>query len=81
MHLNIIPVMYSKCGHSINVPSPGIHDPEGKLLDEFEATHKPVVVEWDEGKCLKCTPVTPVGKETIAELAKVKYGEHYVGGD
>jgi hypothetical protein len=68
--VNLVPIVFSKCGHGMNVPSPGIHDTEGALAEEFAKTGKPVAVDWSGGRCLKCTPVTPVGESTIAELAK-----------
>lgn len=75
MEIQMTPVVYS-CGHSVNILSPGVSDPQGLLGEGFRATGTPA--HWDK-KCWTCDPDAAYLKQTPPEvteaLRKAKKGE------
>lgn len=68
-----VPAVY-KCGHSINIVSPGVSDPKEELAAQFKATGEPIKFDrvcWDCGDLYK----TQVPPETTETLRKAKKGE------
>lgn len=70
MHLT--PCYYRKCGHAINIVAGGVHDVDEALWQKHQQTGEPVVLDWSDGKCWRCTGPQPVGAETIEALRQVK---------
>lgn len=72
----LIPVIY-KCGHTVNLLSPGVSDPLGVLAEKYDGTNPlPVPATWDE-KCWNCGTrfVTRVPESVTEALRKAKQGE------
>jgi len=70
----LVPVVY-KCGHTINVLSPGISDPAGQLAKLYDGRN-PLPTDWAV-KCWNCGDLfkTQVPAETTEALRKAKKGE------
>lgn len=67
------PAVY-KCGHTINIVSPGVSDPNSKLAEEHAATGQPVKFDrpcWNCGDGFK----TQVPAHVTEMLRKAKRGE------
>lgn len=74
----LIPVIY-KCGHTINLLSPGVSDPLGILAGKYEGTPLPVPATWDD-KCWNCGDrfKTVVPPEVTEALRLAKKGEKVI---
>lgn len=74
--MKLVPVVYSECGHGLNILGGAEADPTESILQEFERTGQPVKVDWNEGKCWLCNGtwdkrpaiVNPTSKKYLEEL-------------
>lgn len=75
----LIPIIY-RCGHTVNILSPGVSDPEGRLGKQYGGNSSLIAVlapeGWDD-KCWNCGDrfKTVVPPEVTETLRKAKLGE------